>query len=805
MDVLRNEFRLAIRRLLRARLVTLLALVTLALGIGANSAIFTVVNAILIRPLPFAQPDQLVRVHQLNRGEPDVMSAPTYTGIRERVRSLDLAVYSDDDATLTGGDGEPARLPGTWVSEGYFDVLGVRPLLGRTFRAGENEPGRERVILLSEGLWRQRYGGVADMVGKTVSIFGRPHTVVGVLPNEFARATGRSFWVPLEYDAEFRDPANFYALWLRGVGRLKPGVTLAQAQAELAQHYADLQRSHGRVNPRFGLGADVLHATLVKNVRTPLLLLLGAVSVVLLIACANLANLLLAQAAGRHIEFAVRRALGASRPRLILQLLSESLALAALGGVFGLLLGAWGSALLVRLQPTAVVGVSDITMDWRVVAFTAVVALLSAILFGLAPAVQVARSAPAATMREGGRGGVGSRRGNRLRNTLVVAETALAITLLVTAGLLLRSFARVQQVDPGFAPEQTLSFELQLSSAAHPNDTAVVQFYQDLLERIRALPGVRDAGGSSVMPLTGNNMTLTFQVAGREAPRPGEESALEIRSITPHYLGTIGVPLRRGRLLDERDRANSQPAVLISEVAATRYFKGEDPIGKTIELGWTRGASRVGGTVVGIVGAVRQTSLEQNPGPELYLPHAQVPFRSMAIVIRAAGDPLLLTNRVRNTVRELDRNLALANLKTLETVLDESVAGRRSLTLLLGSFAAVALLLAAVGIFGVISVMVAQRRSEIGVRMALGAAPGSVLTLIVGDAVKLAAAGALIGLIAAAIASRYLQSLLFEIEATDPLTFAATALSAILVSAAAAALPARSAARVDPNVALRSD
>jgi putative ABC transport system permease protein len=804
MENLFTEFRLALRRLAHARLVTLLALLTLALGIGANSAIFTVVNAVLLRPLPFAQSEQLVRVYRVrDNGDTTPLSAPAFLGFRDRNRVFEsLAVYDNIEPTLTGS-GDPQRVRGLSVSDGFFEAYRVRPLLGRTLTRTDNEEGAARVVVLSEELWRTRFGADPQIVGKPIMLNSRSTMVVGVTPTRFGKTMQAGLFTPITYGVDFRDPSNFYAHYLAAVARLKPGITLTAAQRDIKRVYEALKVDYKQPNPKSNVTVLPMHTQLVKDVRTPLYVLLGAVGLVLLIACANLANLLLANAASRWSEFAVRRSLGASSGRLIRQVLIESSVLGMTGGVLGLLAGAWGAALLTRMLPESSARLAEITIDGRVLAFTAGVSVLAALLFGLAPALQVARTQPARTLRESGRGGIGSLRGNRMRSSLVVAETALAVMLLVGAGLLLRSFASLQRVDPGFEPQHVLTFDLSLPSAQYPRSEQLDLFYSNLLTRLGTMPGVTATGATFLLPLGGGNMRITWKEAGTPDAPPGQENVIGVRIATPGYFRAMGIPLLRGRLLTE-ERKGSPIKVLISEAAAQRYFPNKNALGKNIELGWVQDGVTIGGEVVGIVGSVRQSALDKEAEPELYVNYAQLPDNSMTVVTRTTGEPTDVINAIRQIVREQDPALAMSNMRTLESVVDESLAPRKYYTLLIGVFAAVAMLLAALGIFGVISVMVSQRRSEIGVRVALGAAPESILRMVIGNALRLVSIGLVLGLAAAFALTRVVASLLFNVEPTDPFTFVGSALVLLLAGLAASALPAWNAARVDPLVALRS-
>jgi predicted permease len=807
MRTLLQDLRYAARALRASPGFTLVAALTLALGVGANTAIFSVVHAVLLRPLPFAEPDRLVRAFTVNDGIPGSMSPPDFLDFRAQNHVFQgLAAYDALDFTLTAL-GEPARLPGVSVTSGFFETLGVRPLLGRTFRAEESRPDRSRVVLLSHALWRQRFGGDPGVLGRTVTLDGRSYTVVGVMPPGFDYPARRELWTPIPEDEDFTSEENRRGEYLAVIGRLRPGATLDQAAADLAALAGRLAREHPETNTAIGASVASLEEHLVRDVRRPLLVLLGAVAFVLLVACANVANLLLVRASARESELAVRAALGAGRLRLLRQLLTESLLLGTIGGGVGLLLASWGAAALVRLAPPGIPRVEGVGMDGPVVVFALGVALLTALLFGTVPALQSTRPALAATLKEGGRGALGARHGARTRGLLVVAETALAVVLLVGAGLLLKSFVRLLEVDPGFRFERRLAFELQLPDSDYGDDARKDAFYRSLLERLDALPGVLSAGAVTGLPLSGTNFLISFDVEGRPPARPGQSVAMQVRIATPEYFETMGIPLRRGRLFSDADRAAAPQVVLLSEPAVRRFFPGEDPLGKRIDLGWTRGHSetRVGGEVVGIVGGVKQGGLADPFEPEIYVPHAQVPLGWLSVVLRVDGDPRGLAAAVVREVRALDPNLPVAEVKTLDDVVSQAVARPRFYLSLLALFAAIALALAAVGIFGVLSYTVAQRRREIGIRMALGAEPAAVLRSVMTGALLLAAGGLALGLLGALALTRAIRSLLFGVSAADPSTFLAVAATLAAAAALASWLPARSATRVDPASALRAE
>jgi len=805
MDTLRQDLAYALRRLRQAPGFAGVAVATLALGIGANGAIFSVVNAVLLRPLPFEEPERLVRLAQTWKGRASVYSPQNFLDLQEAARSFEsLAVYDTSGVTLTGR-GQPASLQGAEVSASFFDALRVRPAFGRTFETAENEPGHTKVAVLGHHLWRERFAGDPGVIGQTVQLNREPFTIVGVAPAGFAFPEGTDLWTPLEYDARFR--SNSRGAWYLGtVGRLKPETTLAQAGEEVATIHARLARDYP-VNEGVSGTVASLQEAIVGDSRRALLVLLGAVGLVLLIACVNVANLLLARVAAREGELAVRTALGAGRYRLMRQLLTESLVLSVLGGAAGILLAAFSLDALLALQPEGVPRLAEVRVDRAVVAFAAGLSVFTGVLFGVFPALQMTRRPTAESLREGSRG-VLAGRSHRMRSGLVVGQMALAMVLLAGAGLLLRSFTQLRRVDPGFRSENVLTFRLSLPDSAYKDEDGTrVAFYDRLLDRLSALPGVRSAGAVMRAPLTGANFNLSFAVKGRPPLPPMQQPSMEIRVATPEYFQTMGIPVRRGRSLAARDGAKAPQVVVISEAAALRHFPGEDPMGKFIVLGWGRGEGqpKAGGEVVGIVGDVKERGLAEEKPPELYVPYAQVPIETMDVVLRTQVSPRALVPAVEKIVRELDPELPVARVATLDEVVARSISEPRFYMLLLGAFAAMAVFLAALGIFGVLSYSVVQRSREIGIRVALGAHPRDVLRMVLGQAATLALVGVLAGLAGALALSRAIGSLLFELSPTDPLTLGSMAVLLGAVALLASYLPARRATRVDPLIALRSE
>jgi putative ABC transport system permease protein len=808
MDTLAQDIRYGLRRLAKAPGFTAIALVTLALGIGANTAIFTVVNGVLFRPLPYADPDRLVGVYQVSEGNTAPFSPPNFLDVQARTRTLSsIEAVSGSTLNLTGR-GDALRLEGAQISAGFFDLLGAHPLLGRVFTARDNQLGQHQVVILSYALWRDRFGRDAQVIGQPILLNGDPFLVVGVMPESFSfdYPEKAAMWIPFEYSEPFRT-TNRAAWYLRVFGRLAPGISPEAATREIAGLGQQLEREYPNENTHVGMTIDPLRTHMVKGVRTALLILLGAVGFVLLIACANVANLFLARAVQREGEMAVRAALGASRARMVRQLLTESLLLAIAGGALGLMLAVWGTDLLMRLKPRGIPRLSDVQIDGSVLAFTALLALATGIIFGCMPAWHATRTDLAGTLKDSARGTVGAAGMHRLRGMLVVVEMALAVLLLTGAGLLIRSFVRLQGVDPGFRPENVLTAQLSLPDRKYDTDEKRAALVDTLIARLAGTTGVRHASVISHRPMNGNSFNINFNVSGRPKAKPGEEPSLEIRVVTTDYFTAMGVPLRRGRLFTRADSAGAQQVVLISESAARKHFAHEDPIGRTIQLGWGRGKGKpnVGGQVIGIVGDVKESGLDEPGEPELYVPYDQVPIGSMTLVVRTDVPPMALAGALQQYVHQADADLAVSHLQTLDDVLIESVSQSRFYMLLLGTFATVALLLAAIGIFGVMSNAVAHRTREIGIRLALGANAAQVRALVLRQALLLALLGIVIGLAASLQLTTVLATLLFELTPTDPITLVSVAVVLLGVALLASYLPAWRASRVDPLVALKAE
>ncbi len=807
MEIVRQDLRYAFRRLLKSPGFTMVAVVTLALGIGANSAIFSVINGVLLRPLPYPEPDRLVGLFHFAEGRRATMSGPNFFDVKTLGQTLsDAAAISRSRVILTGR-GEPVRLDGAEVSGSLFNVLGVQALLGRTLRPDDNQPGANRnVVVLSYGLWQQRFGSDPNMIGRKITLDGVATDVVGVMPKGFAYPAGRVLWTPLEYTENFTSKQRG-AWYLTAIGRAKPGVPLDRVASEVSLIGKQLAAKYPDSNEGLDFAAAPLLEAMVGDVRKAMLILLGAVGFVLLIACVNVANLLLARAAARESEMAVRTALGAGRGRLVRQLLTESVVLSLLGAGLGLLLAVWGVDMLIGLQPQGVPRLDNVRIDTTVVLFTIGLAVGTGVLFGLVPALQTTRSSLAGSLKEAGRGALTSRSGSRVRSALVVSEIALAVMLLAGAGLLIRSFTRLASVDPGFRVEQALTFELTLPDARYEKEPQQVGYFDRLIPRLRATPGVQSAAAVVSLPLSGSSIVLTFEIAGRPPLPPSQQPAMQVRVATPDYFQTVGIPLKRGRVFTEQDRDGAPPVVLITESAARQYFPDEDPIGKKITLGWGRGPGtpRAGGEVVGIIGDVKDAGLDEADPPQIYLPYRQWPLQSMAVVLKTAVPPERVADAARREVYSVDPNIPVGNVRTLQQVVERSISQPRFYMTLLTLFAALALVLAAIGTFGVLSYAVAQRSREIGIRMALGAQERTVVGLIVRHAMILAAGGVALGVTAAWFLSKLLSTFLFATNPRDLATFAAVSLTLGLVALLASYLPARRATKIDPVVALRAE
>ncbi len=805
MEKLIQDLNYAVRMLGKKPSFTAIVLLALAMGIGANTAIFSVVNAILLRPLPYKNFDRIYMIWMDNPKlgvAEDWHSYPNYVDFKEQNQVFeDMAAFNDRSFNLTG-TGDPVRVMGAWSTASLFPVLGAEAALGRTFTQEEEEPGKDLVVVLSNGLWKRRFGGDTGIVGQSISLNGINRMVLGVMPASFGFPEKKTeFWIPIPVSPQRRHER--YAIGYKAVGRLKPGVTMEQAQADMgaiAKRIDDQYFQSG-----YGINLVRLRDQDTRKVKPALLVLLGAVAFVLLIACTNVANLLLARAAMREKEISIRLALGAGRSRIIRQLLTESALLALFGGAVGLLLAIWGLDALVALSPADIPRLDQIGIDGKVLGFTFAVSLLTGFIFGLVPALQASNPDLNDSLKEGGRGSTGGIRGARVRNLLVVSEIALSLVLLIGAGLLIRSFMRLQEFNLGFNADKLITMRIQLPRSKYREEKQIASFYTQLLERMESVPGVQSVGAIADMFLTDTASSTNFAIEGRPAPVGAEQIEVPFDAVSPSYFRVMGIPLLSGREFDERDIAGATPVVIINQTFALRFFPGEDPIGKRFAYGGLAGPNNPWITIVGIVGDMRRTGFDRPVRPETFLPEAQAGDNALTIVARTATDPASLAGNLRNEVWAIDKDQSVYDVKTMQQTLSEMMSQRRFNMLLLGIFAAVALTLAAVGIYGVISYSVTQRTHEIGIRIALGAERSHVLSLIVGQAMLHAGAGIAIGVIASAALTRLMSSLLFAVSATDPITFVAISVLLAGVALLACWIPARRASRVDPMVALRNE
>lgn len=800
MQTIWQDMKYGVRMLIKHPGFTVVAVLTLALGIGANSAIFSVVNAVLLRPLQFKEPDRLVKLWETlpQQGLTGSVSAPNFLDWREQNQVFtELSAYETANFSLQGKD-QPERVLGVSTTAGFFDVISTPPQLGRTFQAGEDQAGRNLVAVISDRLWQRNFGADPEIVGKSITLGGESFNVIGVMPPgfEFPSAT-TDVWTPLVFSKEQLAERGNHSL--RVIGRLKADATLQQAQEQMSA----IARRIAQQYPDNQAGRDIklirLQEETVQNVRPALLILLGAVGFVLLIACTNVANLLLARAATRRREIAIRTALGAGRARLVRQFLTESLLLSLMGGALGLIVGKWGVDALVALASGFLPRASEIGLDARVLGFTLLLSMMTAIVFGLAPALQISKTDVQEALKEGGSSG-SSPRGNWLRSLLAVAEIAAALMLLVGAGLLIRSFMRLQQVNTGLRPQNVLTMKITLPEAKYKTKESAITFHDQVLGRVSALPGVETAGMINILPIQQYGWNGHIRVEG--IPQNDPPLLVEYRTASTDYFRTLGIPLVQGRLFNTGDTATATQVVVVNQTFVRQLLAGQDPIGKRInngdnEVNWM--------TITGVVGDVRQSGLSRPTRPELFIPYTQPQgnSQSMSLVVRAASDPTTLANAIRREVLAVDPNQPIYDIQTMETVIGKSVSNQRLNMLLMGIFAALAMTLALVGIYSVMSYMVTQHTREIGIRIALGAQTGHILKLVLGQGLLLTFIGVGLGLLGAYGLTRLMASLLYEVKSTDPVTFLAVSLLLVAVALLACYLPARRASRVDPMVALR--
>jgi putative ABC transport system permease protein len=806
METLLQDLRYAFRVLIKSPSFTAIAVLTLALGIGANTAIFSVVNAILLRPLPFHDSSRIMLIAEKSKYSNPSVSYQNFVDWRDQSHSFEsVQAMRASTITLTGA-GEPERLDARWVTSGLFPLLGVQAHLGRTFRDDEDGAGSAPAVIISYGLWQRRFGGATDVLNKSINLDSRPYTVVGVLPRAFEFLRADDVYLPFTPWAKtLPDDRNWHP-GILAIGRLKQNVSREQANTEMVAIAKRLEEQYPIYNT--GTGAEVipLQEQVVKNVRPALLLLVGAVSFVLLIACANVANLLLARAAYRGREVAIRASMGAGRARLIRQLLTESILLSLAGGIFGLLL-AWASlGPLLNISAGSLPLALTIGLNRSVLLFTILVSVITGLVFGIAPALRATRLDLRETLNEGSRGSTSGPGHQRLRGILIASEFALAMLLLVGAGLLLRSFSRLQDVSTGFQPDHLLVADLPLSQTAYAKPEQRYGFFDRLVDRAQTLPGVRSVGAASALPVSGTGGLLHFNIYGRPPKTPNDYIAAGYRAVTANYFETLSVPLLQGRFLTPADKENTPAVVVINATMAKTYFPGENPLGKRMQVGAIPESDVPWMEVVGVVGDVTQ-GLGLEPKSEMYLPYRQadqvLPVFQLSVVLRTAGDPHQQAAALRSALAEIDPNQPLVKVRTMEDNMAATVAQPRFRTWLIGIFAGLALMLAAVGIYGVMSYSVTQRTSEIGIRITLGAQPVDVFRIVLGEGLRFALIGVAVGVAGGLVLTRLLSTFLYGVSATDPLTFFGVAILLIAVSVAACFFPARRATRVDPIVALR--
>jgi putative ABC transport system permease protein len=807
MEAFVRDLRFAMRMLVSRPGFTVIAVVCLALGIGASAAIFSVVNGVLLKPLPFPESEKLVTFGS-NRGksaEIGSLSAPDFVDLRVGATHADLAVYNDDVFSLRNNDAA-VQLRGARISSNLFRVLGVAPLLGRSPAIEEELPKRGQEVVLSYSAWQRLFNSDRKVIGRQVRLDANDYTVVGVMPKGFSfpiRSVQIDAWVPLTLSGDSTFAQQRGAHYLTGVARLKPGASMSQAQSELqmiASHLAVLYpgSDHDRVAVVKGL-----QEAIVSGSRSSLLLLAGAVCCLLLIACANVANLMLARSTLRSKEVAVRTAIGASRAVILRQVLTESVLLAFVGGIAGLLLAVWGTDLLLAIAPRALPRVQDITLDWRVVTFTAFVTIGTGLLFGLMPAIQLSTADLNGTLKDGGRSVTGSGGGNRTRSALVIAEVALSLVLLAGAGLLSATLMRLQRVDPGFDSHNVLTAETSLPDAKYKTDAQQASFYDLVLDKVRMIPGVEGVAGVSILPLNGSNMMIGFALEGEprgEGVPPAHGEMLDI--VTTDFFSVMKVPLKAGRVFTAQDDTTAPPVIIVNEAFAKKYWPGQNPLGKRVSAGYNSDTLR---TVIGVVGDVRRYALDQEAAPAMYLSHHQASYAALTLLLRTRDNATNVPAALTRELGALDPDQTLGKIRPMETVLESSLARQRFSASLLGIFAMIALALSAVGIFGVMTAMVTQRTRELAVRLALGAHPRKVLQLVMSHGATLAGIGIAIGLFGAFALSRVVAGLLYNVGASDPFTLFSVSLLLAAVALLACYIPARRATRLDPIITLREE
>jgi putative ABC transport system permease protein len=797
MKNLLQDFRYAIRMIRKSPGFSFVVVSILALGIGANSAIFSVVNAALLRALPFQDPDGLVMVNAAHQKLGKTLASPAdFTDWQSRNSVfVQLAAFRNQYYNVTEVD-QPERIYGLAVSTSLFPLLNIKPAVGRPFSSEEEKPGANAVAIVSHGLWERRFGSDPNFVGKVVKLNNNAYTVVGIMPADFDFPMGAEaveIWTPLTLSPNLlADRANHI---VSVVARLKPGVTLQQAQAEMGNIARQLAQEYPETNRDFGVTLTPLHEEVIRGIKKPLLILFGSVGFVLLIACFNATNLLLARSTMRPREFAVRLALGASRYRIIQQVLVESLLLAVLGGILGLLLFTWGVNLFLKFGTDELAHIKNISVDHNVLGFTLLVSVLVSLAFGLAPALHYSRPDLNETLKQGGHSSTSGYGLRRLRKALVVGEIALALALLIGAGLMVKSFLRLQAVDPGFNSNQLLTMVVSLPRAKYPKSDKIATFYQQALEKIRTLPAVQSVGATTGLPIQGGGGSATFFVEGAEPSEKGTNA--NFQAINADYFRVMSIPLLKGRFFTEHDDARAPKVVIIDELTARRYWLGENPLGKRLVI------DKTPLEIVGVVGQVKHSGLAGGPEASIYVPYLQGPIPSMIFVVRTTSDQQAMVAAIRSAVQSVDKDQPVFKIKSMEQIISDSIAHPRSISLLLGAFAVIALVLTILGIYGLVAYLVTQRIQEIGIRVALGAQRRDIFNLVVSEGMKLFFIGLVIGIGMAFGVARVLSSLLYGISASDPAIFLGVSALVTLVVLLANVLPARRAAKIDPIVALR--
>ncbi len=803
-----QDLKYAVRVLRKRPMFTVVAVATLALGIGANTAIFSVVNAVLLQPLPFEDPDRLVRVYATRGPELWTASPPDYTDWRRDNETLvDLGAFYRQSFALSGIGGGATQVTGAVVSASLFPLLGVAPARGAALSAEHEIDGAELVVILGDTFWRSQFGGDPEMLGRPITLGGDQYTVIGIMPSDFSFPSNTDFWVPLRFTE--RDlTTQRGAHYLTVVGRLKNGVAVERAAADLSRLADAIAEAYPRSNVGWSATVVGMQDALVSDVRPALIILLGAVGLVLLIACVNVANLLLARAVGRNRELAIRAALGARRSRLIRALMTESVVLGLLGGGVGVLLAVWGTSLIAALQVGNIPRLDEVGVDRTVLLFAIAISVLAGVAFGVLPAMQASLVDDVnRRLKDSGRSQLHDRRSGRTRHTLVIAELALAVTLVVAAGLLLRSFAHLTRVQPGFDPEGVIAFNLTLPDARYAEAHESEMFFAELLERVRALPGVEHAGGVFGLPMSGFSYSMSaYELDGiRLEPEEQDRRSTQVRVATPGYFESLGIRILRGRTFAEQDRADAEPVLVVNESAARLLWPDEDPLGHRLTIGTSfgLGRGRAGGTVVGVIPDIHDLGLDEAPRPQIYFAHRQFPVDFMSIAVRTSGDPSLVMEPIRRLVAELDAEVPVYAVRPVTELVKNSIAEQRFYLRAVALFAMIALILAVIGTYGVMAYGVAQRTGEIGIRLALGARRAEVLGLVVGQGMRIAVLGIGIGLVGAYAATRLMASVLYGVQPTDVLTFVLAAVVLSIAAFLACYLPARRATHIDPMEALR--